>query len=179
MFEKKSSIISVRVNEDVKRKLTIESELESLTMNTLISRILVRHVDWDKFAEDIGFVAVTKSFLRALLEALSDDKVKSIAVTTCRSAFKDAVIYTQGSLNLENLIKTLDLWFSSSHIPFRHIKKESSEKYIVQHELGEKWTIYFNALIGALLSDIHYKTANVVLTQQSVSFEIEKDLTKR
>lgn len=175
MHEKKSSVISVRVPEDVRHKLAIESEMDSLTMNTLISRILTHHVEWDKFAEEIGFVSVTKPFLRVVLDTLSDNALKHIATTTCRSAFKDAVIYTQGSMTVETILKTLELWLGSSHIPFRHIKKESVDKLIIQHELGEKWSIYFSTLISTLLNEVGYKLINEVKTQQNVSFEIVKN----
>jgi hypothetical protein len=174
MPEKKTNIISVRVSDDTKKKLVVESELENITMNTLIGKILTRHVEWDRFAEDIGFVMVTKPFLRVVLESLSDVTIKNIATTTCRTAFKDAVIYVHGAFTVENIIKTLDLWLASSHIAFRHVKKDGSEKFVIQHELGEKWTTYFGTLINALINDVGYKTKNEIRSQQNISFEIEK-----
>jgi hypothetical protein len=173
LSEKKSSILSVRIHDAIKKKLIVESELEGVNMNTLISKILTDHVEWDKFAEDIGFVSVTKPFLRAILEALDEDVIKHVAITACRSAFKDAVIYTRGALTYENVITTLDLWLSSSHIMFRHVKKDT-EKYIIQHELGERGAVYFSTFINAVLNDIGYRTTNEVNTQQNIVFEIER-----
>jgi len=37
---KKSAIISVRVDADTKNKLEIESEMKSMTLNTLIGKLL-------------------------------------------------------------------------------------------------------------------------------------------
>lgn len=173
MGTKKTSIISVRVEASVKESLSIEGELENLTLNTLIGRILKRHVEWEKFAEDIGFISSTKPFLRSLLDSVTDKKVEEIAKTTCKSAFRDAVIYRGGKLNLLEFLKTLDLWLSSSHIPFRHIIKNDSERYIIQHELGHKWSLYITILISSILGDIEYKIVNLVKTEQSVSFKIE------
>lgn len=88
----KSSIISVRVHDKIKQKLVIESELESLTLNTLVSRTLAKHVEWDKFADDMGFVSVTKQFLKSVLDSVPEKTIETIALTTCRNAFKDIVI---------------------------------------------------------------------------------------
>lgn len=98
MQEKRSSIISVRVHDEIKKKLILESEMESLTLNTLIGKILTKHIEWDQFADEVGMVMVTRPFLRAILELLSDDDIKKLAVTQCRSAFQDAVIFTTGDL---------------------------------------------------------------------------------
>lgn len=173
MSSKKTSIISVRVDESIKERLGIESELENLTLNTLIGRILKRHVEWEKFAEDIGFVSSTKPFLRSLLDSVTDAKIEEIARTTCKSAFRDAVIYRGGKLSVFEFLKTLDLWLSSSHIPFRHIVKDVSERYIIQHELGKRWSLYIITLISSILEELEHKIVNVIKTEQSVSFKIE------
>lgn len=148
MQEKRSSIISVRVHDEIKKKLILESEMESLTLNTLIGKILTKHIEWDQFADEVGMVMVTRPFLRAILELLSDDDIKKLAVTQCRSAFQDAVIFTTGDLTIINLLKTLELWLNSSHIPFRRIMKGDSDKFIIQHELGENGHFIFLLLLA-------------------------------
>ena len=74
---------------------------------------------------------------------IDDNTIKSTAASTCKAAWRDAAIYMHGELTLDSLIKTLDLWPSVSHIPFRHITKNGKDRHVVQHELGEKWSKYF------------------------------------
>ena len=62
MKPKKTSIISVRVEESVKERLSIEGELENLTLNTLLVRIVKRNVEWENLAEDIGIISPSKSY---------------------------------------------------------------------------------------------------------------------
>lgn len=174
MLTQKSSIISVRVDEGVKQKLSSESEMNSVTMNTLISQILRKHVEWDCYAEDVGLVFLTKPFLREVLKEVDEDTLSNIAVNTCKDAIRDAITFIQGDLNIQTLLKGLDLWFKASHIPFRHITSESNDKYIIQHELGKKYSIHIINVVNAILNEIDYKIISQEADEQSVIFQIEK-----
>jgi hypothetical protein len=174
MSDKHSSIISVRVSDEVKNALILESELEGVTLNTMIGKILLRHVEWDQFSAGVGFVMTTKPFLRNVLDTLSDVELKKLAMTICRTAFVDAVIFITGSLTIVNFLKVLQLWLSVSRIHFRHVLQDGKDKFIVQHELGEKWSLYFSTLMGSILNEIGYRPVDIASTQQSISFVIEK-----
>lgn len=171
---KKSAIISVRVDADTKNKLEVESEMKSMTLNTLIGQIIKKHTIWDRFAEDIGFVFLTKPFLRAILSHVTEKDMTTIAVTVCRGAIKDATVYMYGELTVETFIKSLDSWLGASHIPFRHIKDEFQEKYIVQHDLGVVFSGYLITVINAILNEFKFQASKQELTDQSISFVINK-----
>ena len=171
---KKSAIISVRVDEDTKNKLEIESEMKSMTLNTLIGQIITKHVSWDRFAEDIGFVFLTKPFLRAILSHVPEKEMTTIAVTVCRGAMKDATIFMYGEITLDTFIKSLDAWLAASHIPFRHIRDNDTDKYVVQHELGNVFSSYLVTVINAILNELKCRASKQDLTDQSVSFVIDK-----
>ena len=173
---RKSAVVTVRVNEEVKAQLEDESELNGSTINTLISNILTKHVSWDRFAEDIGFIFLTKPFLRAVLDEVDENHIKKIAVSTCRGNIRDAVLFLKGEMNKESIVEAFDLWFSASHIPFRHIKKDGSDRYIINHGLGRKWSIYIGAVVNALLNEIQYRVINQKSQDQSMSFDIVKGM---
>ena len=171
---KKSAIISVRVDADTKNKLEIESEMKSMTLNTLIGQIITKHTSWDRFAEDIGFVFLTKQFLRAILSHVPEKEMTNIAVTVCRGAMKDATIYMHGEITVDTFIKTLDSWLAASHIPFRHIKDDDVDKYVIQHELGNVFSNYLITVINVILNEFKFRASKQELTDQSVSFVIDK-----
>ena len=171
---KKSAIISVRVDADIKSKLEIESEMKSLTLNTLIGQIITKHISWDRFAEDIGFVFLTKPFVRAILAHVPEKEMTNIAVTICRGAMKDATIYMHGEMTIDTFIKSLDSWLGASHIPFRHIKDDHIDKYVVQHEIGKVFSNYLITVINSILNEFKFKASKQDITDQSVSFMIEK-----
>lgn len=147
--------------------------MEGISLNTLISQILVRHVEWDRFAEDVGFASVTKPFLRAILEQVDDKTLTTIAVSACRGAMKDAMIYMTGKLNFEGFVHTIDRWLQAAHVPYRHIQKNGDHSYIIQHGLSFKWSVYFATVVNSVLNEIGYKTTEQRLDENSMSFGIE------
>jgi hypothetical protein len=74
----------VREPREVREKLDADSKMAGMTLNTLLSQILMKHTEWDRFANDVGFTSITKAFLCSLLEIIDDKDVSTIAVTTCR-----------------------------------------------------------------------------------------------
>jgi len=145
-----------------------------MSLNTLIGQIITKHTSWDRFAEDIGFVFLTKPFLRAILSHVPEKEMITIAVTVCRGAMKDATIYMYGELTVDTFIKSLDSWLAASHIPFRHIKDDDTDKYVIQHELGNVFSNYLVTVINAILNEFKFRIHKQELTDQSVSFEIDK-----
>lgn len=172
---KDSSVLTVRLSKPVKEKLDIESAMSGVTLNTLVNQILTKHTEWDRFAKDVGFASITKAFLRSVLEQLDDKTITTIAVTTCRGAMRDAMIYMSGKLNYANFTKTLDLWLDAANVPYRHLLNENGEDmYIVQHQLGQKWSIYFATVVNSVLNEIGYRTNEQSIMSDSVTFTIVK-----
>lgn len=158
----------------VRERLNAEAELSGVSTNTLIAKIVTRHVEWDRFVADTGFVVSTKPFLRALLQEAKEERIKELASTVCKAAFRDAIIFIHGELNFHNTLRTMDQWLLASNIPFRHVINKSTCKYVVQHDLGMKWTLYFLTLLNSMLNEFGYKTNNVSANAQSISLEIQK-----
>jgi hypothetical protein len=46
-------------------------------LNTLAGKILTKYVEWDSFAEDSGFVFVTKNFVKSLLTEVPDKTIEN------------------------------------------------------------------------------------------------------
>lgn len=98
----------------------------------------------------------------------------TIAVTVCRGAMKDATIFMYGEITLDTYIKSLDAWLAASHIPFRHIKNYDEDKYVIQHEFGNVFLKYLVTVINAILNEFTFCIDKQDLTDQSVSFSIDK-----
>ena len=169
-----TSIITSRVREDVKEKLEAECKSKNVSLNTLIGQILSKHVDWDRFAEDVGFAFTSKGDLKAFLESIPEKQIEKIAQTQGKDAMKNSIDFIQGEINFENFIKTLDLWLGSSNIPFRHITRTDAEKFIIQHTLGMKWSLYIITLVETFSSDFNHRVIKKIMNETNVSFEIKR-----
>ncbi|MBI1829331.1 MAG: hypothetical protein HY222_06910 [Thaumarchaeota archaeon] len=171
---KKSSVLSIRVTEGTREKVRMAAELEGVTENALLSKVITKHVDWDKFARDIGYLFVTKPFMRILLDSVDDNLLKRLAITTCKSAMKDSIIYINSEFSLDAYLHTFSLWLDASHIPFRRIDTHGTIKCIIQHNMGKKWSLYFITLTSSILNELGYHLKNISTNEHNVSYEIVK-----
>lgn len=169
-MKKKTDVVSIRVEESIKKKLIEESESNNLTLNSLISQIMTKHVNEGTVYRDLGFTSIRKELLKKLFKFIPNSDITLMSETTCKDFFKDTTMYLHGRYDLESVMMTLDSWFSASNIPFKKIESGDNIKLIIRHELGSKWVLYFETMIKAVLSELEIKSDSYVKTVQSISF---------
>lgn len=174
MLEKKTDVVSIRIENHIKEKLVEESKSNNLTLNSLVGQIITKHVSEGTIYQDLGFTSVRKSFLKILFKCISDPDIIKISEKSGKEFFKDTTIYLQGKYNLESIIKTLDSWFATSNIPFKKIESEEDIKLVIHHKLGSKWVLYFETMMKSVLDELGIKSNSYVKTIHSLSFRVYK-----
>ncbi len=172
---KKTGVLSIRVDETIKEKLAEESDFQNMTLNSLINQILTKHVERGTLYKDVGFMSIRKSLLKILFQQISDSCIEKTSQTSGKEFFKETALYLYGKYDKDSVIKTLDSWFDVSNIPFRTIGNVDGTKFIVHHELGSKWTLYFETMMKAIFDDLNIRSSNYVKTTHSISFKILKE----
>ena len=171
----KSAVISFRIDTKAKDALETACTLENVPVNQTLNKLVQKHLTWDKFAKEIGLVFISKSIFRNILTKLTDSEIKVLATTICRGTFRDATIFMKGDLTCKNLLEIVDMWITNSHIPFRKMALENQNtRYIIQHELGVKYSTYLFTAITTLLSELGYSSQNKQLEDNTLTFEICK-----
>ncbi|MCV0373625.1 MAG: hypothetical protein K5793_08755 [Nitrosarchaeum sp.] len=168
-----SSVITIRVPDFIKQELSNISESNHLTLNANIAKILTQYIEWEQFVGDSGFVYTNKVFLKQLFKSVDEKEIRRIAKDYCVESLKTSVLYIHGEITNNTLIKTIEGWFRTSHIPFRHIEKHGTTNYIAQHGLGKKWSLYIFTVIETIAHEIGYAVEGQQ-EQNSVSFTIKK-----
>jgi len=175
----KSSVISFRIDSKTKTALETECELENVPINQTLNKLVQKHLTWDKFSKEIGLIFISKSIFRNILTKLTDAEIKVLATTICRGTLRDATLFMKGDLNCKNFIEIVDMWLTNSHISFRKLALENENtKYIIQHELGTKYSTYLFTSVATLLSELGYSTINNKLDDNTLTFEICKLIPK-
>ncbi|WP_428326638.1 hypothetical protein [Nitrosopumilus sp.] len=169
-MEKKTDVMSIRVNEKIKEKISKEADSKNMTVNTLVNQIITNHVEEGTVFQDLDFTSVRKQLLKKLFNSMPKEEVTKMAGTMCKEFFKDTTMYLYGKYDLESTVRTLESWFNSSNIPFKEIKSEDSIKMVIRHRLGSNWAMYFETMIKAVLEELEVKTDSYVKTIDSFSF---------
>lgn len=154
-----STVISIRVPDFVKKELQQDSESNHITINANIAKILIQYIEWNQFVQDSGFVYTNRTFLKELLQIVDIKEIEKISKIHCVDSLKTSIMYIHGEINKNTLVKTLESWLRTSYIPYRHIEKNGSTNYVIQHGLGEKWSKYLAVVIETIAHEIGWKTS--------------------
>lgn len=167
-----TSVITIRVPDFIKNELLNISESNHLTLNANIAKILIQYIEWEQFVEDAGFVYTNKIFLKQLFKNVDEKEIVKIAKEYCVESLKTSVLYIHGELNKNTLLKTIESWLRTSHIPFRCIQKHDEPHYVIQHSLGKKWSLYLNTVIETIANEVDCKV-NSQLEHRALSFSLK------
>jgi hypothetical protein len=172
--EKKKTILrTVRIDKDLDDALYEDAKEHGISENALISSILVRYIDWDRYSEKFGRVSLPNEALKIIMGAIDDDKLKEAAQEFAESVPRDYIMFRYKKLDLEACL--LHLSFLSKYAGlFKYelqIEHERSYTVRIHHKFGEKWSYWLKESISiGLFKNILGITPKVDLSRSSVVF---------
>jgi hypothetical protein len=90
-------------------KLQHEAKQKDISVNTLVSHIIRRHIDWYSNAAKAGFVTVRRGLLSNLINRLPENEISSIAEYIAKNETKDFVLLST-QYNIESALDVIETW---------------------------------------------------------------------
>jgi len=174
MEKSKTDVVSIRIDDDLKKKLIEESELKQVNLNILINQVLSKHIGWDEVGNKMGWLFLTKRSIGAFLAPLDKNSIISIAETVGKEEFRNAVQFSYGMVDYNTTVRFMEAWLQNTETKYSHMYDLNQNKYIIQHEFGKNWSIYFLKTLDSLFQDLGYKFTEQMADELSCSFQIEK-----
>ena len=73
---KKTILRTIRIDKDLDDTLDNAAKENGVSENALISSILAKYIEWDRYAEKFGRVSLPSEALKAIIEATESDKLR-------------------------------------------------------------------------------------------------------
>jgi len=168
-----SESITFRLDAEILKKLREEAVQKDVSINTLVSQTLKQHMEWYSNAAKAGFVSVRKSFLKGLLELISDKDLSYISKKIAENETKDFVLLLRNGFTIENALSALESWFRASGYPFRHETTEFMHSYVIQHDMGRKMSVNLAEIYHYLFESFKLKRVDFDMTDRTLSFIVD------
>ena len=141
----KTLIRSVRITKELDDLLEKDAKAKRVSVNYLISTIMTRYVEMDRYNERFGNITLRREGFRSILEAIEDDKITTLSKEIGSQIPKQFLLFWFKKMSLETYLKYLSLVCKYSG--FAEYEVDSNEEetdYIITliHDLGEKWSIF-------------------------------------
>ena len=160
--KEETDTISYRLPSKLLKSLETESREKGVSQNVLVKQILMKYIEWDRFAQKVGFVPVPQKILRTLGGEITHIEVLKI-IDVLFATIKDSVMYMKGGYDLKRTIETLEDYMRNSGMDSDHRKEGDVHHFIIQHKMGMQWSIFTELLLKRVFTE----------------FEQEKNLTFR
>lgn len=184
---KKSRSVTFRLDSKVIDELQAEADNREVSLNVLVNQILKRYSEWDRYENKIGMMPVPRVILSNLIDkAVSiakssgikdidhyrDDIIKE-ASELAFSLMKDSVLFMKKQYNLWVVLSVLEEYMKVSGIKADH-KIEGSRKhvFIIQHELGENWSLFTKELLSLIFEKLANVKAEINVTPNTTIAEV-------
>ncbi len=162
---KKTKTFSFRLYEDLLYDLKREANSRRVSVNTLANQILARYTEWGRHASKFGFVPIARPFIKAM----KDVESVNIAANEGKQIFKDIVLFIEGKYDKESLINVIDAWLDST-MPHKHVVINDRHEFVIQHDLGNAWSLYVKNILQEVFHDICETKLEFHVTPNAVLF---------
>ncbi|MBS3926895.1 MAG: hypothetical protein KGZ34_09440 [Nitrosarchaeum sp.] len=165
--------ITIRVPKTLKKKLEELSKKNQINVNLLINQILVKNMQWDDHILKMGWLQFNPSTVREIFNHLDVKEINNIAKSIKLETI-NGIKFIYGDTSIVHTIEFIDAWLRATNMSFRHIEDSESHKFIVNHILGKKWSIFATKVSEEFITELGYKISDVYTDNDSYSFTISK-----
>ena len=184
---KKSRSITFRLDTLTLDELQKEADLKELSLNVLVNQVLRRYVEWDRYESKLGMMPVPKLMLATLIDETvqvavdagisgidsSRDRILKNAAKIAFNLMRDSVLFMKKTYNLWTVLEVLQEYMKVSGITSDHtIETERRHVFIIQHELGENWSLFAKELLSLIFTRLAEVNADITTTPNVVKAEV-------
>jgi hypothetical protein len=178
--QKKDKLLhqSFRLEEQVLRSLSEEAVRKGISVSSFVNKILKNYVTHEMQFEELGFVLVSKDFLRKIFDVIEDEKhIEDFGKEFGATIAKEYVSYFYPQVNSVTLIQFLDYLFRRFQ-SCKHIVEDSNRSqrhyFTVNHDINMKFSLALGAILEGLIEPISKTTLEFKdITANSISFSFE------
>lgn len=108
-YKNHSTNISSRIDTKTYDLLVKDAESEGISINSLINKIIKRHLMWDRFAEEMGLIPLTKRTLKKIFRSMDEETIKKIAQEVGGTVPQELIYLSYDKFDFTNLMKMIEI----------------------------------------------------------------------
>ena len=163
--------VTFRIDNTILNELRRESEQKQVSLNTSVNQIFRQYVDWYANAAKAGYMALPKPLIVKLMNKISDEEAVELAEYIAKNEIKDTILMLRKQYDLASLLDVLESWLKVSGISYRHEVNDTKNTYILQHDMGRRWSLHLAETIRSIFEDVSSKRAELEVNDNTIVFE--------
>jgi len=150
--------VTFRVNSEILNRLKKEASDSGISPSTLVNQLIKNHVGWHSVASKAGFIPVRRVLITKLFEGLEDQEIKSTAQHVAKASNRELLLHLRTEISIDAALDFFESWLKASNFAYRHEGTQNfRHSYVVQHNMGKKWSLYVGELYKLLFEECKTK----------------------
>jgi hypothetical protein len=150
----KNESVTFRVNTEILNRLKKEASDSDISPSTLVNQLIKNHVGWHSVAPKAGFIPVGRVLITKLFEELDDQEIRSIANHVAKASNRELLLHLRTEITTEAALDFFESWLKASNFGYRYQGTDNfRHSYVVQHNMGKKWSLYVGELYKHLFEE--------------------------
>jgi hypothetical protein len=123
-----------------------------MSVNALISSIMTKYAEWDRFRERFATITLNPRGLCAFLESIDDEKIETVSRGVGATLSREFILFVYKKINLETYLSHLALLCSYGGFAHFEVENEGRDYTItLLHTMGQKWSHFLMNLVDEVM----------------------------
>jgi hypothetical protein len=124
------------------------------------------------YASKAGMVSFPKSLLVRIMNGLSEREVDALSEHIAKNEMKDMTRLMKNEYSIPAFLDMLESWLRISGFGYRRDTTGSVQTFVIQHDMGRRWSTYLEKLIEYMFEDLNEQKPAFDISDNSISFRI-------
>ena len=139
---------SFRLSKSILNGLEEDANLQKISTNALVSKILSDYVELERFSEPFGTIRVGRDTVRDFLEMVPEEGLKKAGLKAGKGLPIAVISAKYGKINADSVLRFIREYFGYSNL-VRYSEKRQNDSMTITfaHELGLKLSFFIEAYL--------------------------------
>ncbi len=169
----KSVNLSCRIEKKIYDELVADAKRKGISLNSLMSNMTKHHVTWKRYADEIGFVPITKRMIGKLFKHLDRDTIEKIAYDLGGTVPRELLFLTYDEMEFENFMRILEI----NALRFgavKHTHENGVHVLNIHHGISENFSHFLGCAHLRMAEDLSLKMKITNSDRNMICMTIEK-----
>ena len=169
---RKTVLRSIRFTAKEAEILSKEAESKGISFNALVSGLITHYIEWDRFAERYGFVALGKQSFRNLISSMTEEQLEKWGKETGSKHATDMALFWFKRLDLQAFLSLLAVCAKYMNLWHYEVEQQGRNYVVTVHNdigpaLSASHRIYFDQVVRSMVGvtpKVEVRGNSVVIT---------------
>src|SRR5215469_15167346 len=141
--DEKTLIRTVRIPKALDTLLRNDAKTKRITVNALISSIMTKYAEWDRYNERFGVISIKRDAFRSILGMIEDDKIIRVSKEIGAQIPKQFILFWFKKTTLETYLEYMSLVCRYAEFAQYEVDTDGNNYTMtLLHDLDEKWSLF-------------------------------------